>query len=229
MIIRARKALVIVGLLSFFLTSCGLTPVLEKQEPRSEWATKWLTNPTCQPPCWENIIPGQTPIDDVAAILATTQGIHILTNPQTGPLSEIRQMDWGFDQSIDSGGAQSDETGNLVSEIYLNTYQPITTEEVINKFGSPTNVLLYYCSSEFWRKSCVVHLVYTDKGMALDLFLNDTGKNGYQVKIEPTSKLTAIYFFTDIEGAYEMNFGKNSPNYPKYYYSWEGYSNYPEK
>ena len=224
-----RKTLVIIGLLPFLLTSCGPIRFFTYNEPHSDWVTKWLTNPTCQPPCWENIIPGQTYIDNVADILAATQGIHILSNPGKGPLSEIRQMDWGFDRSSDNGGAQTDEQGYVVSLIFMNTYQPITTEEVILKYGNPTNVLLYDCRSEMGRKTCEVNLVYNNKGMMLGLFLNDIGKEKYQVKIEPDQELKKIIFFSNAEGTYVDVMGKNSFNYPKYYFPCNGYTNYPEK
>jgi hypothetical protein len=229
MVILIRKNLLIVGLLLVLITSCNFSPFLTNQEPHSEWVTKWFTNPTCQPPCWENITPGQTQIDDVAAIFTNLKEIKNYSNPHKGPFGESRQMDWKFDQSSDSGIIQTDDRGNNISQISIVTYQPLTIEEVISKYGDPTNVLLYDCRSDLGQKRCVVHLVYKNKGMMLEIMLNDIGKNMYQVKIEKNSKLSIIHFFPDTEDSYEKIIGKNSFNYPKYYYSWNGYSNYPEK
>lgn len=212
---------------SLLLSSCSFSVDKTETVARSEWLDKFLKNPTCQPPCWENIVPGETNIDDALAILSHTNGIKLTNNP-TVLSGYTTEMNWNFDESNDSGGVTTDEQGNVISKISLGFYEKLTTEEVISAFGPPTDVLLYDCRPFVGKKTCEVHIIFQEIGVGLRTYLiDDIGKNKYQVVISPQTEIDGIWLFQNINGTYEQIIGKNSFNYPQYFIKWKGYSNYP--
>lgn len=221
------KILILVVSISLLLSSCGFSVDKTETVARNEWLNKFLKDPTCLPPCWENIVPGKTTIDDASSILSHVSGIKIANNP-TVLSGNTRQMDWRFDQSNDGGDVTTDDQGKVISKISLGFYEKLTTEEIISAFGQPTDVLLYDCRSEFGKHTCEVHLIFQETGIALRTGLIDNfGKNMYQVNISPQTEINGIWFFQKINGTYEKVIGRNSFNYPQYFIKWKGYSNYP--
>lgn len=224
---KLMNLIMILGLFSLLLISCGKSLLFHNQEPRNDWLASWLSNPVCQPPCWENIIPGKTSLNEAVNILTNMDGVNILLFPIKDTTSEMRQMDWTFERIKDNAGIQTDKYGNLVSKIYFNINQILTIEEVEKKFGFPSNVMLYDCRSENSRKTCEVHLVYRNASMVLELFLNDRGNADHKVMISPNSEIYRIDFLEGNENSYLNLIGKNSFNYPELLLNWKGYTNYP--
>ncbi len=221
------KCLSVLLLLSILAASCGSKNNAAVSKPHSDWLKKLLTQPACQPPCWENMLPGTTSMDEVAATLSNLNGIKIIHYSQEFSNPE-RQMDWTFDQSSDSGSAFGDDQGKILSYLYFGLSDSLTVEEVISSFGEPTNVLLYDCRTELSKKTCVAHIIYSNKGMALQTtILDQFGKSSYQVNISAQTQILGIWFLPTNNNSYENIIGKNSFNYPQYYYQWKGYSNYP--
>lgn len=215
----------------FLISSCSALPFFSTPtpKPRSDWITKWLKNPTCQPPCWENMIPGKTKIEDGVTILEQIPGINKLSGPSKGPIGNEKQMVWQFGPSSGSISAQTDERGEILSFIYLNLNleENITLDELVSAYGQPTNLSFYDCRTELNMKSCVIHLIYKDKGMALELLVDDIGKGEYRVKILSETKVSGVWLFPATGDGYATTIGKNSFIYPKFVINWKGYTNYP--
>ena len=51
-----------------------ITPTLS---PMSDWLVRWLNEPVCQPPCWENITPGKTSFADALTIAKNISGFKL--------------------------------------------------------------------------------------------------------------------------------------------------------
>lgn len=45
--------------------------------PKPDWLVRWLNEPVCQLPCWENITPGKTSFTDALAIANTISGVKV--------------------------------------------------------------------------------------------------------------------------------------------------------
>jgi hypothetical protein len=175
------------------------------------------------------MIPGKTKIEDGVTILEQIPGINKLSGPSKGPIGNEKQMVWQFGPSSGSISAQTDERGEILSFIYLNLNleENITLDELVSAYGQPTNLSFYDCRTELNMKSCVIHLIYKDKGMALELLVDDIGKGEYRVKILSETKVSGVWLFPATGDGYATTIGKNSFIYPKFVINWKGYTNYP--
>ena len=101
-----------------FITGCNELSLFSKATsvPRHEWITKWLSKPVCSPPCWEQITPGVTSIDEAEEILQQIPQITGIRGPIKGPLGfEELDINWNFDHSTDGGAIRTDAEGTIKS------------------------------------------------------------------------------------------------------------------
>src|SRR5689334_19085430 len=52
-----------------------ITPTLS---PKPDWLVRWLNEPVCLPPCWENITPGNTSFTDALPIAKAISGFELV-------------------------------------------------------------------------------------------------------------------------------------------------------
>src|SRR6266496_222154 len=45
--------------------------------PQPDWLVRWLNEPICQPPCWENVTPGKTSFKDALPIAKAILGAKV--------------------------------------------------------------------------------------------------------------------------------------------------------
>ncbi len=223
-IILFPSILVVLGI------SCSLfvstpTPVIK---PRHPWITKWLQDPTCRPPCWENITPGVTGMYEAYELLPQIPGVKVTFPPVKKTFDNSKQMQWQLDGSSDTGIADSDEQGELITMLTLTVgaYQLLTVEEVISSYGSPSEVVITDCRGELFRKSCVAHLVYADLSMALGIFLRDVGDDKHRVEVLPDSRIEEIMLFPSEDDYYLKIFWPNGKQ-EGYFFQWNGFNVYP--
>jgi hypothetical protein len=104
--------------------------------------------------------------------------------------------------------------------------QSLTIDEVNSSYGPPTELVIVGCREELFRKSCVIHLVYQTLGMALDIFLIDTGDEIHQVELLTDSRIEKIMLFPTENDYYLKIFwpnGKQEDNF----FQWNGFKVYP--
>jgi hypothetical protein len=229
--IFSMQKMMIILISLVFSVSCinlGIFPT-PQPKPLSKWITKWLTNPTCKPPCWENLIPGETAILDSPQLLSQVEGVRITVYPSKNQEPPYTQLQWNFSNPGESGAADTYEGGLKISIIWLglSNDQQLLLEQVVSSYGLPSDVLLYDCRGEITQHSCVVHLIYNNIGIALELFLPDVGKNDHQVRIREDSRVGAIWFFPLGDTSYGEVLGKNTGDFPKGMVQWNGYGDYP--
>jgi hypothetical protein len=215
--------------LGLLLTSCIPTPT-PNYAPRSAWITKFLEEPTCQPPCWENVIPGEMTMDETFAVLWNNPEIHI-TQYWTEPIgsSKEKSISWKFIQSNDGGIAFSDHEGEILQFIRLDLSndQLLTIADIISVFGLPTKVYLSDCRNE---RDCVVEFLYIELGMSAStnvLKAKYRNNQGYSVSISEETKITRLHLHASGEEHYREDLGgwadyDTIPN-------WNGYGEYLEK
>jgi hypothetical protein len=212
-------------LLCLSLCSCTSTPN-SNYGPRSMWITKLLKEPTCQPPCWENIIPGKMTMDEIYSILSKNPDI-LITEYQTEPIGPINNKNifWDFLQTHDSGRASNDNQGETLETIglYLGDNQLLTIQEVIDAYGPPTKVLLSACRD----RTCVVDFAYTESGMSVSTGLlrsKYSSEKGYSVSVTQETKIKDFLFFPAGKDGFMQTLGVGSvyETIP----DWNGYGKY---
>jgi len=181
------------------LVSCEQFNLLFKSTPtsHSEWLEEWLIEPTCSPPCWEQLIPGKTDIDEGLSVIKNLKDVSIRYLPTKGPYNNRKQMMWDFDNTASGGSATTDKNGDVISDIslHVNSEENLRISEIFSLYGPPEYVNIIGCFGELTRSSCDVHLVYPKIGMSLGLYLPDQGRNGHKVEITSDSNVRTINLF----------------------------------
>lgn len=118
-------------------------------EQISENLTKlMMKNAGCQLPCWWGIMPGETPLDLARENLATL-GASIVGSSSLS----MGVVDWGLfmefevsDSIVQSMNISSgyNNSGRIDRDKYTNGWQPFQFMAVLERYGIPTRVFVYY-------------------------------------------------------------------------------------
>jgi len=157
------------------------------------WITSWLTHPACQPPCWENITPGVTTIDEAVKIVYQIPGVDITWLPSmTGATEGEKSLGWDFSQS-GYGWIGTERWQEIVSEIHLGTGgEQLLLSGVNAAYGNPSSVVKGSCHGGFLSQpTCIYSIVYKDRGMELDIGIHDYKK----VDIQADTETSTIYLY----------------------------------
>jgi hypothetical protein len=210
----------------------GPTPT--PQPPLSPWVNQLLTNPTCIPPCWEKIIPGETSYDDALEIIKKHPDFKLISAESSdtkSPESRTDTLNIEFEpiapiESPGSGLIRGYISDKMVYTISLRpgyTSVDLPLSDFIKKYGVPEIVIGKFCDP----LHCYSHVVYPQLGLTLEV---QTGtKKGEIGKIEPNSPVKDVIFFPKgIEGYKETSSLFGVPKL-KPMASWNGYGQYPFK
>jgi hypothetical protein len=190
--------------------------------PREPWLQKWLNNPTCQPPCWENITAGSTTFDEAVNILNNLPDV-VPDGPLKSEYGNQYSIWWEFSENNSGGelltGANSPRV--MLIDLALDSNQILTTNEIIQIYGEPDHVLVRECAPNL---HCTVHLIY-DEGFAVSLFLKS--RNG-SISIASDSVITDIWFFPPGIDSYikALPIDSERINIAASLMEWEGFTKY---
>jgi hypothetical protein len=165
--------------------------------PTPAWIVKWLEDPACYPPCWENIRPGVSTVDSVQAILSQySPNVGISTVQGSSVIRTVR-LAFGLDNNL-----------------------PLSL--LISKYGSPDYVRIYLCDES---GNCDTHAIFTKIGMVLTLYLPEIGEIYLKdrVAISSDARVTDIYF---LEAGLDKYYESYSPDAHQLT-AWSGYKEYP--
>lgn len=180
------------------------------------WWTLWLDQPVCKAPCWQNITPGKTSMEDAVEILENTQDIIITFKGKYG-------VSWQFSQIYSGAGDMRESEDGIVSSIRLGNSpdNELHFKTIVDEYGYPSFVELYDCQ----LGKCSTILVYPDIGLLVDAYLKDNveGVNPSQVTIQPDIIVSGVYF---IPAGFE-NFKKIPEFQEQDLLEWKGYGEYP--
>jgi len=198
------------------IASCSSNIAISTPESNYSWWTQWLDEPICKPPCWANITPGVTSMDEALSILGKMPEVKITYKDQQG-------VDWRFNQTItDSGTLRASQNG-IISVVVLGNSndKKLLLETVAGSYGNPAYVKPYDCRIGM----CSTVLVYPDSGMLLNVFLEDAGdKSNHRLRIESDTAVEYVIFFPPgLENFERM------AEYQEYdlLMEWHGYGEYP--
>jgi hypothetical protein len=186
---RCMRLLVLFGLLTSLGVSCqSANKAIASAVPGSSinWWAVWLAQPVCMPPCWQNITPGVTTVDEAVSILDNTPEIRIAAKSDKG-------VNWAFNQNENEGGTLGISQDGIVRMIWLGSMsdQKLFVKTIFASYNYPEYVKPYDCREGM----CSTALVYSDLGLLLNVFIENTGKtNNPQIEILPDTVVNRVYF-----------------------------------
>jgi hypothetical protein len=191
-----------------------------------KWITNWVESPVCTPPCWENITPNKTFIDDVPKMLSAVEGFSNISGPELMVPTESRCVFWSsqYWATVPIGVGRictNSATGQLVEIIHLSlgSLSPeVRIKDILKMYGDPSN---FGIMKE--RQFCLPGLVYKEKGMII--ILNDN-YHCRKIKITENKTVSEIYFMDPNNSKLLEMFG---PEKDIVLYQWKGYTNYSPK
>lgn len=162
-----------------------ITPTLS---PQPDWLVRWLNEPVCQPPCWENITPGKTSFADALAIANNISGAKVSYVGDDNIRLESNQYDaFNFAVLFSQGDAN-------IQVIRLTTqFTSLELSEIVDRYGFPDEMIKYGLpSTEF--SSVWIDLLYYDLGMVITFYaLPDDPWN--RVSLSPDTSIASIQFY----------------------------------
>jgi hypothetical protein len=182
----------------------------------ANWWTGWLAQPVCKPPCWQNITPGVTTMDEALSILENIPEITITFRSGNG-------VDWVFNENKDEGGTLGASDEGIVDIIWLGSVSDtkLQLEKVIASYNAPEYVKPYDCREGM----CLTALIYSDFGMFLSIFIENTGTiNNPQFEILPDTIIDRVYF---IEPGLDKFQSRIAFQDYDLLMAWKGYGEYP--
>ncbi len=162
-------ALVTVLSASAVLTGCQLFKEPVPIEIK-ELMYGWLENPSCLPPCWEGMTPGQTTKQEALAIieqhpLATDLEIY---ERATTDGEERGTAYWRWKGTTDEGGLVSFLDSTVYAVTVSNPSKLLTFQDIIDAYGEPSYVKASaYPSSDGSYTIYRLGFVYLSQGFAL--------------------------------------------------------------
>ena len=157
------------------------------------WTTRWLTAPACQPPCWENITPGATTMEEAIKIVVQIPGVELTWLPTMDGATEAeKSLQWEFGPS-GYGWVGAESGQEIVSEIHLGAGEKqLLLGDVIAAYGNPSTVVKGSCHGGIVGGStCIYSIVYPDRGMELDIGIHEYQK----VDVQADTEVSGIYFY----------------------------------
>ena len=151
-----------------------------------KWKAQWLNGAGCKPPCWEDITPGVTSLQEMANLLNLM--------PATKKIDRgANYIQWEFSKK-NYGAALSANGSDTILNLHITfdggyDEQQFSLPEVFEKYGEPVNLQPYSCTDG----GCETNLVYPEIGMALTVYVRTS--NGGNLLITESSPIVGIWFF----------------------------------
>lgn len=165
--------------------------------------TSLISGEPCGPPCWRNIVPGQSTLAEALEIVNALDGIVVM-----------RQSEQAFQFGAMNGPpcceVSADET-QTVSTIILQFAPEMTFGEALEKYGEP----LFFRGQPYTDTESILWFYYPARFTMIQVILP-----GVEGLLEAASPLVAAYFLTESDMSDALESGAFSP--------WKGYVSYRE-
>ena len=156
---RIVLSVMLICVLSFFGCILANDIANPTSAPRSIWLKEFLQNPNCPPPCWNNITPGQTTIDEAKEILEASPAIKVIAY-------NSGSVEWEFIQDGGHGYVESQYENNSVDLIYfsMNPQHSVPLEDVIENYSDPS--FIHFEQNMHNLKRCLLFIYYQSSGLS---------------------------------------------------------------
>ena len=154
-----------------------------------------LDDISCNPPCWENITPGVTSLEDTMSNLEKINGISEgpFLQDDIDHVKEKQKIGWYFPKDIEESFGIVYFQNDIVSRMRF-TPGSITIGELVDLIGDPEKIFIVknrHESTWIW-----FDLLYPSKGIIIEYIdfsycCDDTGFFDLKNDIEPTN----VYYF----------------------------------
>lgn len=170
-----------------------------------------LSGEPCEPPCWNNIIPGETSWDDAFTILEDDPDMREIQQDDVEE-SDVRALAWQYRDGRSCCQIISTEDGQGISSILLFTTPDVAIGAVIDLYGDPA----YMGGADISPDQAMVVLLFPDVPMLVYVFVEGTATG----RLSASSEIIGVTY-TDAE---TMQLVLESNNL----YVWDGYGSYAE-
>lgn len=205
------------------LVSCTFVESLNSSSsaPRSSWISELLENPPCLPPCWENIVPGETTIQEAKEILLAKGSIKAI-------YSSKDVFEWVFVPSDEHGKVEADNDSELVSFISLGPIvaQSLELNDILDIYSEPSYIDFYPNTHN--TRSCYLSIIFESIGLIIAngnvpcKTWEQDGTYDWKINIQGDFKIERIIFETPerviaIEKSGEIALWKGYGEYSRVY------------
>ena len=152
--------------------------------PMDELLEEWLNHPICSPPCFENVIPGTSTIQEAYEYLKASKVVKPVEEPVWYELMKKYEMKWKFGTS--EGRIVSKDNSNIVRFITLELENGTKIQSLIEAFGPPSHIVMH----KYWNGKCQGDMIFLNKG--IEVFVYPYDKNG-QCDISPDLVANQIF------------------------------------
>ena len=152
---------------------------------------KWLTNPTCIPPCLEGITPG------ISTAKEAVDKRFLLSDVKRTSSPYYDEKAVGFEHGCEWVNFYSDDTSGLVKAIsvYIGCDKDNTTvKEIIGVYGNPD-----YAYATWQEYGCDRHYVWLETGMEI-IGYKERALFSFFKPVDPEMLVSTISFFDPNRG-----------------------------
>lgn len=182
--------ILILMVLAVFLFSC---------KKSNQMISSVIVDTSCFPPCWENITPGKTTIEETNTLLKSVQWINTDSIKNERIWNDYESISWsgGRDAGDYSGDIYFDNTTAVLISIAPNT-GVLKLSDIIKKLGEPENVIIVYKSGE--RSILAIYILYPSKGyIFLDYYYTSNVESKVSAQVMSDENIKSVWYFEQNE------------------------------
>lgn len=209
------KARLLILMFLFYLISCSNQNHSTQAPIRNSFAwDKWLEQPDCYPPCWVNITPGKTTIENALSTLENLPDVIITFQSQD-------MVGWEYKNPRSGAGTLIAYQGVITGiRVGVPPSENLELSKIFNVYHYPDYVNLYDCREGM----CSTILVYIDEGMILGIYVPNYGsENVPRIEIASKSIVNDVWFFPSGMDGFKKSAFQNIDLLT----AWKGYGIYP--
>ena len=165
--------------------------------------TSLLSGEPCGPPCWQNIVPGETTLAEALSIVKALDGIEVLQQTD-------QAFQFGRPDAPPCCQVSADET-QTVDAIILQFAPKMTLGDAIAKHGEP----LFFRGQPYTDSEAILWFYYPDLFAMIQVVVP-----GVDGSLDASSPLVAAYYLTEMDMSEAVAAGTFAP--------WKGFVSYQD-
>lgn len=165
--------------------------------------SSFVSGEPCAPPCWQNIVPGETTLADALAIVKALPGITVLQQAD-------KAFQFGRPEAPPCCQISAGESG-AVDAIILQFAPEMTIGNAIDVYGEP----LFFRGQPFTAGEAILWFYYPELYTMIQVVVA-----GFDASLEVGSPLVAAYYLTEMDTSGAVAAGAFSP--------WKGFVSYQD-
>lgn len=166
---KFRYVLPALILVLFLVAACSPPPELRNDAFLQD--TSLIDGEPCGPPCWRDIVPGETDWNEARTILeddTTLSDVRVEDDDETEEIAATFQQEGGVPCCL-----VYSETGETADQMLLQLAPDMTLEEVFEVLGEPT----YFTGAEVSPEQAAASLYYPDQNTIVYAFVDGVDGN----------------------------------------------------